>query len=197
MKRLLLTTTAATFALGSAAFGASMIDVSGAAIQGDTVTLPAVMADADGYVVIHRMVDGEPAVPQSIGHTMVPAGESANVAVTVDQPFVAGENYFAMLHQETNGNGTYDFAEGMTDVDTPVMDGGQVVGVAFAVPAMNDAGMTTSSTMADPAMENAGGQMIGDENTLNSSTAVTGQAGASPEEQGTPSGGLIPGQTPE
>lgn len=26
-----------------------------------------------------------------------------------------------MIHYETNGNGTYDFADGMTDVDTPSM----------------------------------------------------------------------------
>ena len=26
-----------------------------------------------------------------------------------------------MIHYETNGNGTYDIADGMTDVDTPSM----------------------------------------------------------------------------
>lgn len=32
-----------------------------------------------------------------------------------------GTDYVAMIHYETNDNDTYDFAEGMTDVDTPGM----------------------------------------------------------------------------
>jgi hypothetical protein len=77
------------------------------------------------------MLDGAPIVPAAIGHVPVMAGDNASVAVTIDYDFVPGETYFAMLHAETNGNDTYDFGEGMTDVDTPVMSDGKVVGEVF------------------------------------------------------------------
>ncbi len=108
-----------------------MIDTAGVVIDGATATFANVMAENDGYLVIHTMLDGAPVVPASVGHVAVKAGANADVAVTIDYDFVAGETYFAMLHDETNGNGTYDFGEGMTDADTPSMSGDKVVGVAF------------------------------------------------------------------
>ena len=40
---------------------------------------------------------------------------------------VSGEDYNVMLHQDTNGNGVYEFGPGSTDVDTPVMQNEEVV----------------------------------------------------------------------
>jgi len=108
-----------------------MIDTAGVKIDGATATFANVAADKDGYLVIHTMLDGAPVVPASIGHVAVKAGENPDVAVKIDYDFVKGEKYFAMLHEETNGNTSYDFGAGKTDVDTPAMSGGKVVGVAF------------------------------------------------------------------
>lgn len=108
-----------------------MIDAAGVSIDGATATFANVTAESDGYLVVHTVLDGAPVVPASIGHVPVKAGDNADLAVTIEYNFVAGETYFAMLHEETNGNDTYDFGEGMTDVDTPVMSGGKVVGEVF------------------------------------------------------------------
>jgi hypothetical protein len=108
-----------------------MIDVAGIRIDGATATFANVMAKSDGYLVIHTVLGGAPVVPASIGHVAVKAGDNVNLAVTIGYDFVAGETYFAMLHEETNGNATYDFGAGMTDVDTPVMNDGKVVGEVF------------------------------------------------------------------
>jgi len=108
-----------------------MIDVAGVKIDGATATFANVTAKSDGYLVIHTILDGAPVVPASIGHVPVMAGDNADLAVKIGYDFVAGETYFAMLHEETNGNDTYDFGEGMTDVDTPVMSDGKVVGEVF------------------------------------------------------------------
>jgi len=108
-----------------------MIDAADVSIDGATATFANVVAETDGYLVIHTILDGAPIVPASIGHAPVMAGDNADLAVTIAYDFVAGETYFAMLHEETNGNDTYDFGEGMTDVDTPVMSGGKVVGEVF------------------------------------------------------------------
>ncbi|SHI81707.1 DUF7282 domain-containing protein [Wenxinia saemankumensis] len=112
------------------------ITVAGGTISGSTLTVPSVVAEQDGYLVIHAVLDGEPVVPASIGHTPVMAGQNTDVEVTIDYPFVAGENYVAMLHVEDNGNSTYDFGEGMTEVDVPVTSNGAPVTATFAGGAM-------------------------------------------------------------
>lgn len=97
------------------------IDVEGAKIEGTSIVFPAVKIDKDGYVVVHAVENGEAVIPASVGHTAVAAGDSQNVAVEIEGGATEGTDYVAMIHYETNDNGTYDFAEGMTDVDTPGM----------------------------------------------------------------------------
>lgn len=97
------------------------IDVDGATIEDGAVVFPSVKIDQDGYVVIHAVENGEPVIPASIGHTAVPAGDSENVSVEIEGGAMEGTDYVAMIHYETNDNDTYDFADGMTDVDTPGM----------------------------------------------------------------------------
>ena len=97
------------------------IDVDGAMIEGTSVVFPAVKIDKDGYVVIHAVENGNVVLPGSIGHTAVEAGDSEDVAVEIEGGAKEGTDYVAMIHYETNDNDTYDFAEGMTDVDVPGM----------------------------------------------------------------------------
>ena len=92
-----------------------------ASIEDGAIVFPAVKIDKDGYVVIHAVENGQPVLPTSIGHTAVTAGDSQDVVVEVEGGAMEGTEYVAMIHYETNGNGTYDFGEGMTDVDTPGM----------------------------------------------------------------------------
>lgn len=106
----------------------------GFTIEGATVTLPRIVAEEDGYVVIHTVLDGQPVAPASVGNAPVPAGVNEDVEVTIDYDFVPGEDYVAMLHAETNDNDTYDFGEGSTDVDTPVTVDGEVVVSGFVAP---------------------------------------------------------------
>ncbi|MFZ3585031.1 PQQ-dependent sugar dehydrogenase [Loktanella sp. DJP18] len=111
-----------------------MIVAEGVTIDGDTVTVPQVVAERDGFLVIHTVLDGQPVVPESIGHAAVSAGVNENVEITINFPFADGEDYLAMLHLDSNGNGTYDFGPEMTDVDTPVMVDGQAVVSSFSGP---------------------------------------------------------------
>lgn len=113
------------------------IDAAGATIEGDALVFPSVLIDQDGYVVIHAVEDGVPVLPESIGHTAVSAGTTENVSVPVEGGAMEGTDYVAMIHYETNDNGTYDFGEGMTDVDTPGM---KPDNTAYALP-VNVGGM--------------------------------------------------------
>jgi hypothetical protein len=97
------------------------IDVEGATIEEDAIVFPSVKIDQDGYVVVHAVEDGAPVLPGSLGHTAVPEGDSENVSVEIEGGAMADTDYVAMIHYETNDNDTYDFGEGMTDVDTPGM----------------------------------------------------------------------------
>lgn len=116
-----LAATAAIAVTGAAKADHLNIDTEGAMIEDGALVFPSVKIDKDGYVVIHAVEDGSPVIPASIGHTAVSAGTSENVSVEVEGGAMEGTDYVAMIHYETNDNGSYDFAEGMTDVDTPGM----------------------------------------------------------------------------
>lgn len=124
---------AATMMLAGVAQAQNMIDTRDFSMDdGGSVSFANVTVEADGYLVIHETDDsGAPVTPGSIAHIPVSAGE--NLAVTVPAALTTGKTYNVMLHSETNGNDTYDFAEGMTDVDTPVMMDGKPVMENFTV----------------------------------------------------------------
>lgn len=123
---------AASLALSTPALADHLnIDVEGATIEDGAIVFPAVKIDKDGYVVIHAVENGAPVLPSSIGHAAVSAGDSENVSVEVEGGAQEGTDYVAMIHYETNDNGTYDFGEGMTDVDGP---GTKADGTPYALP---------------------------------------------------------------
>lgn len=146
----LMTTAAAASLIAGAAAAQDMISTDGAMISGETITFANVEAAQDGYLVIHAVNDGEVVVPASIGHTAVMAGVNEAVVISTDYPLVVGEDYVAMLHVETNGNTTYDFAEGMTDVDTPaMMDDAPVTKMFAAAAMMEDTDIDMDAPMMD------------------------------------------------
>ena len=98
------------------------LDVDGVKIDGAKVWIPSALIDKPGFVVLHAVVDGQVVVPASIGNAYIEAGTTENVEITADYPLKAGEDYIAMLHYDTDGDGTYSFGEGMTDVDTPALN---------------------------------------------------------------------------
>jgi hypothetical protein len=107
------------------------IVTAGIVFDGARVTFPSVTSSDNGYLVLHAMKDGKVVVPDSIGHVAINAGANTAVTVTADYPLVPGESYVAMLHRETNGNATYDFGPGATDVDTPIETAGVPVTSTF------------------------------------------------------------------
>jgi hypothetical protein len=119
--RILLAAAALAFATPAAADHLN-IEAEGVAVDGAMVTFPSVKIDKDGFLVLHAVQGGEVVVPASIGHVMVPAGTTMDVTVTADYPLAAGEDYVAMLHYDTDGDGMYAFGEGMTDVDGPALN---------------------------------------------------------------------------
>ena len=118
---------------GAAHMGPMMIDTKNATLKGESIVFPMVKAAKDGYLVVHAVKDGKPVVPGSIGHTTIKAGENVDVAVKIEGGAHSGTEYVAMLHDETNGNGTYEFGAGSTTVDTPSMADGKPYALMFTL----------------------------------------------------------------
>ncbi|KAF0676263.1 DUF7282 domain-containing protein [Profundibacterium mesophilum] len=117
----------------SAASAQTMINTDGASFKGSTVRFQNIEAPNKGYLVIHATENGEAVVPGSLGHAMLEAGTNDEVRIDIGEEFEADTTYVAMMHDETNGNDSYDFGEGSTDVDTPTMSGDNAVTREFIV----------------------------------------------------------------
>ena len=124
MRMLVVTAMLAASALSAAPALADHLnlDLDGVKTDGAMITIPSAMIDKPGFVVIHAVVGGDVVVPASIGHAYIDTGTTENVSITADYPLKDGEDYIAMLHYDTNGDGEYSFGEGMTDVDTPALN---------------------------------------------------------------------------
>jgi len=133
------------------------IDAESVWTKGAAVKISSVKIDEPGFVVLHAVQDGQPVVPASIGHTYVQAGTTENVEITADYALEEGEDFIAMLHYDTDGDGVYSFGEGSTDVDTPALNAEEQPYVKpFTAMAMDDMGgdamMSEEDSMEGDAM---------------------------------------------
>ena len=92
--------------------------------SGNTVTVSQVHLAAPGFVVIHDDNNGAPGA--IIGFSgLLQAGDSNQVLVKLSKAVLDGTKLYAMLHNDTDGNGKFDAA-----VDMPVqsVQGGPIEG---------------------------------------------------------------------
>ena len=101
------------------------LDATGAKIDGNMVTGIDVRVVNPGYLVLHDNAAGAP--PNNLGFAAIGSGTTNNVTIQANAPLDPANGISVMLHDETNGNSTYDFGPGSTDVDTPVALGTGVV----------------------------------------------------------------------
>jgi heme/copper-type cytochrome/quinol oxidase subunit 2 len=90
------------------------------------VVIAKVVSKGPGWLVIHTQADGKPG--PVIGYSAVRDGANLNVVVAVDTKRVT-DNLYAMLHIDAGTIGAYEFP----GTDAPVMAGGAMVNVPFAV----------------------------------------------------------------
>lgn len=103
------------------------VDVTKAMINGNKIEHVTAQINKPGYIAIHN--DGAGTPPNSLGHIALNPGKTEDITITADSDIDPNSNVTLMLHYETNGNQTYDFGPGSTDVDTPVKVGDQVVNI--------------------------------------------------------------------
>lgn len=119
-------------ALLGSAFGAHLLVASDQDVRGTTITIDSVVADADGFVVVHATdANGDLVLTPPLGVAYVAAGTHTDLAIDLDPTELAkyayhqGGEVVPMLHVDADGDGVYSFPNGP---DVPVMvDGAMVV----------------------------------------------------------------------
>jgi hypothetical protein len=102
------------------------VSVEDQALEDGQVTVASVQSDGAGWIVIHADDDGAPG--PVIGHAAVEDGENTDVVVEIDTE-AATQTLYAMLHEDSGTEGTYEFPDG----DPPVTVDGEVVVTAFTL----------------------------------------------------------------
>lgn len=118
------------------------VEVSDQGIENGRVVIDRVVSDGPGWIVIHIQEDGQPGA--IIGYAAVSDGENMDVSVEIDVS-QATETLYAMLHDDTGQEGTYEFPDG----DPPSQVDGEIVLQSFTI----TGGMRPSVTVEDQAIE--------------------------------------------
>ena len=101
---------------GPSALSADPQDSDGSTIVVASVTLP-----APGFIAIHGDSDGSPG--PVVGHSdLLPAGDSTEVTVTLDEPLTESGTLWPMVHIDFNDNGEYEFFPPDETIDVPGVD---------------------------------------------------------------------------
>ncbi len=100
--------------------GPSTISASDQSGDGTTVTVDDVELPTDGFVVIHADADGAPG-PILGWSDLLPAGESTDVTVTLNDPIGDSATVYPMAHVDANGNGVYEFMPPDVTIDIPAL----------------------------------------------------------------------------
>ncbi len=147
--------------------------------DGSTVTVDSVVAEQDGWIVIHADNGGAPGAV--LGQSQVPTGGSTAVEVALNETQTGETTLWAMLHVDQGERGTYEFP----GPDGPVLVGDEIVMTPFILTAtaMAEESATEETSeeamaeesAADDAAEDAESTEMGDE-TAAAETMTMGPA---------------------
>ncbi|MGH8871217.1 MAG: DUF7282 domain-containing protein [Acidimicrobiia bacterium] len=94
--------------------------------DGSTIVVASVTLPVPGFIAVHGDAEGSPG--PVVGHSdLLPAGESTDVTVTLDEPLTESGTLWPMVHIDFNDNGEYEFFPPDETIDVPgVTDTGDV-----------------------------------------------------------------------
>jgi hypothetical protein len=89
--------------------------------DGTTIVVASVTLPAPGFIAVHGDAEGSPG--PVVGHSdLLPAGESTDVTVTLDEPLTESGTLWPMVHIDLNDNGEYEFFPPDETIDVPGVD---------------------------------------------------------------------------
>ena len=120
--------------------------------DGTSVAIASVTLPADGFVAVHADNNGSPGAV--IGHSdLLPAGESTDVTVTLDEPITESTTLWPMAHIDIDRDGEYTFMPPDNAIDVPgtTAEGSVAVvgGAVNVLPAMSPASLEAEAQDSD------------------------------------------------
>ncbi len=96
-------------------------------VSGGTVTAQMIMADANGWMVVHRTDQSMKPGPV-VGYAPLKKGTNTDVTAILTEPVMSGDMLMLMLHGENGGmkTGVFEYTLG-AKADGPVREGGKLV----------------------------------------------------------------------
>ena len=128
MKFVLAAAFTATTSMAMAADGmAQMVEAMDQDVSGGTVPASKVVADVNGWLVVHR-TDAEMKPGPVVGHAPLRAGETADVAAILTEEVKSGDMLMLMIHAEEGGmqTGIFEYTLGAKE-DGPIRVDGKLV----------------------------------------------------------------------
>lgn len=113
---------------------ANQMDLSALTLNGPTLIIREVVAAQDSFLVLHPLENGATVKTDYVGATFVSAGTNTNVAIRLDEAPDTGTPFIAMLHTDVNGDRTFQFGDGVTVPDAPVIEGTTLIALPMQVP---------------------------------------------------------------
>lgn len=101
--------------------------------DGTTIVIASVTLPSPGFIAIHG--DQENAPGPVVGHSdLLPAGDSTEVTVTLDEPLTESGTLWPMVHIDINDNGEYEFFPPDETIDTPgTTEAGEVAVISVEI----------------------------------------------------------------
>ncbi len=128
MKFVLAAAFTAASSMAMAAGGmAQMVDAMDQDVSGGTVTASKVMADVNGWLVVHR-TDAEMKPGPVVGYAPLRKGETSDVAAILTEEVKPGDMLMLMIHAEEGGmqTGIFEYTLGAKE-DGPIRVDGKLV----------------------------------------------------------------------
>ncbi|SEN71118.1 CARDB protein [Halorientalis persicus] len=113
-------------ALGSQAQETASVSFTDQTVDDDTVTVESATLPEGGFVVIHESDDGDAGDVVGVSEYLE-SGESADIAVELDDDVEDEEDLVAMAHLDSDGDEAFDFVETDGEEDGPYTTDGEAV----------------------------------------------------------------------
>ncbi|MEL7231093.1 MAG: hypothetical protein AAGJ85_01115 [Pseudomonadota bacterium] len=113
---------------------ANVITLDGLSRVGSTLYVPEVKSETPAFLVVHPFLDGAPLREDYTAATYIDAGVTENVPLLLDQPAESGSRMIIMFHEDVNRDGLFQFGDGITVPDAPVIEGTTMIALPALVP---------------------------------------------------------------
>jgi hypothetical protein len=101
----------------------NVIDPEGLRASPNSVKIDAVTAEKPGYVVVHETDQTGATAGEVIGFARIHEGENSGISIPLGKKMKQGAKLIVMLHEESNGDETFDAQDAAVSAGTgPVQE---------------------------------------------------------------------------